>query len=296
MPIEKKPVWLVCAPALFLGLWSGGYVTAKYGLQFVEPMTLLVLRYACVLFIMVSAFVVLRPPLPKSRSDWLHLAAVGFLIQVIYFGMCYMAFRAGIAVGTLALLFSLQPILVGMVAPRWSGEQIGWVRWCGLFLGLAGTALVIVARSSIAVPGLLAMVFALLGLIGITAGSLWEKRFGLAHHPVVANLVGYSVGLLGVLPFSLLLETREVEWNWGFAAALAYLVIGNSVIAVGLLLAMIRSGDVSRVSALFYLVPPLAALFAWLILDEVMPPLAWPGMAMAAIGVFVATRQAKPVN
>ena len=86
------------------------------------------------------------------------------------------------------------------------------------------------------------------------------------------------------------LETMEVNWTWEFTAALAYLVVGNSVIAVGLLLAMIRAGDVSSVSALFFLVPPLAALVAWLLLGEIMPPVAWLGMAAAAIGVFVATR------
>ena len=91
----------------------------------------------------------------------------------------------------------------------------------------------------------------------------------------------------------LLLETVHIDWTWEFGAALAYLVIGNSVIAVGLLLAMIRAGDVARVSALFFLVPPLAALLAWVLLKEVMPPLAWLGMGVAAIGVYLAPRKPK---
>ena len=146
------------------------------------------------------------------------------------------------------------------------------------------------ARSEIEAPSLFGLACALLGLLGITAGTLWEKRFGLSHHPVTANLVGYAAGLVGILPFMFLLETMQVNWTWEFTAALAYLVIGNSVIAVGLLLAMIRAGDVSRVSALFFLVPPFAALLAWFLLGEVMPPYAWAGMAVAAIGVLVATR------
>ena len=131
----------------------------------------------------------------------------------------------------------------------------------------------------------------MLGLAGITIGSLWEKRFGLSHHPVTANLVGFTAGLLGVLPAMLLTETMEVNWTWEFSAAFAYLVIGNSVIAVGLLLAMIRAGDVGKVSALFYLVPPMAAVLAWFLLGEIMPPLAWAGMAVAAVGVYLATRK-----
>ena len=287
------PRWLVLAPALFLGLWSTGYVAAKFGLAFAEPMTFLALRFACVVAIMAVLFFVLRPPLPNTPMDWAHLAIVGFLIQSMYFGMCYMAFKSGLAVGTLALVLSLQPILVGLVAPRWAGENVGWQRWIGLVLGLLGAAVVIVARLEIEPPTALSFLYGILALFGITAGSLWEKRFGVSHHPVTANLIGYAAGLAGVVPFMLLLESMRIDWTWAFGAMLAYLVLGNSLIAVGLLLAMIRAGDVSRVSALFFLVPPLAALVAWIVLDEIMPPLAWVGMAVAAAGVFMATHARK---
>jgi len=285
-----KPLWLALAPVMFLCLWSMGYVVAKIGLKYAEPMTLLVMRYAAVVVIMAVLFLILRPPLPKTGADWGHLAVVGFLIQTIYFGMSYFAFRAGVAAGTVALIMSLQPIIVALIAPRWSGEAISARMWIGLLLGLIGAAIVISARSNIAAPSVFGFIFCVLGLAGITIGSLWEKRFGLSHHPVTANLVGFTAGLLGVLPAMLMFETMQVTWTWEFSAAFAYLVIGNSVIAVGLLLAMIRAGDVGKVSALFYLVPPLAAVLAWLLLGEVMPPLAWAGMAIAAVGVWLATR------
>ena len=285
-----RPAWIALAPVMFLVLWSAGYAVAKVGLLYSQPLTLLALRFGLVVMIMGVLYAVMRPPLPASAADWGHLAMVGFLIQSVYFGMCYVAFYAGVAAGTVALLMSLQPILVALVAPGWTGEAIGWRRWMGLVLGLAGTALVIVARSSIEPPTLLGFACAALALLGITAGSLWEKRFGLDHHPVTANLVGYATGLVGILPALLWLETFQINWTWEFSLALAYLVIGNSVIAVGLLLAMIRAGDVSRVSALFFLVPPLAALLAWLLLGEIMPPVAWAGMVIAAFGVYLATR------
>ncbi len=125
----------------------------------------------------------------------------------------------------------------------------------------------------------------------MTTATLWEKRFGLSHHPITSNLIGYTAGLIGILPFMLWLEKPHINWTWEFAAAMAYLVIGNSVVAVGLLLAMIRAGEVSKVSALLFLVPPVAALMAWFVLDEIMPPLAWLGLAMAGAGVFLATRK-----
>lgn len=289
MSVSNKR-WLAFAPVIFLVLWSGGYATAKLGLQYAEPLTFLAIRFASVVLIMSLLYLYLRPPLPKSRTEWWHLGVVGFLLQTVYFGFSYLGFAAGVAAGSLALIMSLQPVLVALIAPSWNAERVTWQRYCGLGLGLAGVAVVITARSEIETPGVLGFGCAVFALCGITTGSLWEKRYGVSQHPVVANLVGYSVGLFGILPFVFLLESREVSWNGEFVAALAYLVIGNSVIAVGLLLAMIRAGEVSRVSALLYLVPPLAALIAWLLLGEVMPLMAWPGIAIAAVGVYIATR------
>lgn len=270
-------------------MWSTAYVAAKFGLGYIEPMTFLALRFACVVAIMAVLFAILRPPLPKTGQEYLHLAVVGFLIQALYFGMCYMSFSLGISVGTLALILAMQPILVGLIAPRWNNEPVSWGRWVGLVLGFGGAGLVIVARSEIAPPSLLAICFALVALAGITGGSLWEKRFGISHHPVTANLVGYSAGLIGVTPFMLAFETMEVEWSWPLIGALAYLIVASSIIAIGLLLAMIRAGEVSRVSALFFLVPPMAATVAWIVLGEIMPPVAWLGMALAGLGVYLAS-------
>ncbi|MEP5152964.1 DMT family transporter [Planktotalea sp.] len=293
--MQSRPLWLTLAPALFLLLWALGYSVAKIGLLYTDPMTLLALRFGCVVIIMGFLFAVLRPPLPKTRADFLHLAFVGFLIQAVYFGCCYYAFHEGIGAGTLALLMSFQPILVALIAPLWTSETVSRKSWIGLGLGLAGALLVIGSRTDIEPPTLLGLAFAAVALCGISGGSIWEKRFGLSHHPVTANLIGYGAGFIGILPALAIQDGFHIEWTGTFIAALAYLVIGNSVIAVGLLLAMIRAGDVSRVSALFFLVPPLAALAAWVSLGEVMPPLAWGGLALASMGVYLATRTGRDV-
>ena len=216
---------------------------------------------------------------------------MGLLIQTVYFGMSYMAFAEDVTSGTVALVMSLQPILVAILAPRWAGEAIGWQRWSGLALGLIGTATVIVARSEVEAPPVLGFIFAGLGLAGMTAATLYEKRFGLTHHPVTANLIGFAAGLAGILPIALATESQTIQWTWPFVGALGYLVIGNSIIATSLLLAMIRAGEVSRVSALLFLVPPVAGLLAWAILGEIMPPLAWAGIAAAGLGVWIAMRR-----
>ncbi|WP_099823649.1 DMT family transporter [Oceaniglobus indicus] len=285
------PRWLSnVAPLVFLALWSGGYSVAKIGLEHGPPMSILALRYALVVAIMAALFGVMRPPLPKRAADWGHLALVGLLIQTVYFGLTYLALEAGVTAGMTALLMSLQPILVALIAPRWSGESVGRRVWIGLILALAGAVLVIVARLEIGAPPVAGFALAVLGLAGITAATLWEKRFGLSHHPVTANLIGYGAGFIGILPFWLMQDAGPINWSWEFAAVMVYLVIGNSVIAVGLLLAMIRAGQVARVSALMFLVPPLAGLIAWTLLGESMPALAWAGLALAGGGVWLVTR------
>ncbi|MBY5988162.1 DMT family transporter [Roseovarius atlanticus] len=289
---SDRPIWLRLAPVIFLVLWSGGYAVAKAGLGYAAPMVILAMRFALVVAVMAVLWLVLRPPLPKTRAEWGHLAIVGVLIQSVYFGMTYYALEAGVAAGTVALLMTLQPIAVGLIAPRWTGERVGWKQWCELILGLTGAAVVIGARSTLEPPSAAGFVFAIIGLAGIVAASLWEKRFGLQHHPVTSNLVGYAAGMVGILPLLALQENLSIDWSWPFVGVLFYLVVGNSLVAVGLLLAMIRGGDVAKVSALFFLVPPLAAVIAWVMLGEVMPPEAWGGMALAGTGVLLATRKA----
>jgi drug/metabolite transporter (DMT)-like permease len=284
-------VWLKAAPALFLLLWSGGFAFAKIGLDHAPPMTFLALRYWFAIVVLLAVLIVIRPPVPRRASDWGHLIVVGVLVQGLYFGLSYFGFWLGVTAGTLALIVSMQPILVGLLAPQFVAERVGMARWLGLVLGLIGAAMVIVARSEIEVTSAAGLLCAAGALFAMTAGTLYEKRFGLNHHPVTANAIQYLVGFLLVLPLALAVEHMAVDWTAEFAVALGYLVIGNSLIAVTLLLTMIRHGEAARVSALLFMVPPMAALIAWGLIGEVMPPAAWAGMGVAAAGVALATRK-----
>lgn len=291
--MQNRPLWLAAAPVIFLLLWSAGFGVAKLGLQHAEPLTLLALRYSCVLLLLIPVALVTRPPLPKSLRGWIDIAVVGFLIQVVYFGLCYVAFKSGVSAGTVSIIVCLQPILVALSAPSLVGERISRTGWLGLGLGLAGAAVVILARSSLGAENLIGIACTALALFGITAGTLYEKRFGVSHHPVSSNLIQYAVGAAFTLPAAWATEGMGVRWDGEFVAVLAYLVIGNSLLAMSLLLAMIRAGEVSRVSSLFYLVPALSAVFAWPLLGEPVPPLAWAGMALAGLGVALVSRRAK---
>ncbi|MFC0267806.1 DMT family transporter [Kushneria aurantia] len=284
-------LWMRGAPLLFLLLWSLGFPVARIGIQDVDPLLFLTLRFGLVLMVLAPLALWLRPPLPSRGIDWWHQVVVGVLIQTLYFGFCYVGFAIGASASTVALIISLQPIVVALLAPRLLDERIGGHRWLGLGLGLAGAAIVIVARESTGGDSTAGLLCALGALLGISAATLYEKRFGTRLHPVTSNAIQYATGLITTLPLVIAFGQYRLSWTPELVASLGYLVIGNSLIAITLLLAMIRRGAASRVSALFYLVPPTAALLAWLMIDEPMPPLGWLGMAVAALGVLLARRE-----
>jgi len=283
--------WLKWGPALFLLLWSFGFVFLKMGLAYSDPLTFLALRYACVLALLAIPFLWLRPALPPTPGAWLHLAMVGLLLQAGYFSFVYLSLKLGISAGAVALITSQQPILIGLLAPAIAGERVSAGRWLGLIMGVAGAGIVILSRSTIEIASPAALLFAVMALLSMTGGTLWEKRYGVQAHPVTANMVQYAVGLAVSAPLAFLLEPMRIQWSAEFLMSLAYLVVCNSIVAISLLLAMIRRGEASRVSALFFLVPPVTAVIAFLILDEALPLSAWPGMALAAAGIYLVMRK-----
>lgn len=283
------------APVVFLVLWSSGFICIKIGLAYADPLTFLALRYALVLAFLAPAIAFWRPRRPRGR-EWRDLCVVGLLIQFGYFAGCYLSEEFGLSAGGLALITSLQPILVALLAPRVTGGAVGSRHWLGLALGLVGTVVVIVSRAGVAQVTAAGLFWAGLALAGMTAGTLYEKRTGPAHHPLSAITVQYAVGFAVTLAFAVALEPMRVRWTAPLLGALGYLVFANSLVAVSLLLAMIRRGAVARVSALFFLVPPAAAVIAWLLTGEGIPPFAWLGMALAAGGVALIARPTRPTG
>lgn len=282
------------APLLFLLLWSGGFTVAKIGISYAEPLTLLAVRYACVVGLLIPFCLALRPPMPRTRLQFLHVCFVGFLIQCLYFGTAYLAFAQGVSAGGVAIITALQPILVALITPMWTQENVSGLRWMGLLFGLTGTVIVITANTSIQIASTTGLLLAVTALLGITLATLWEKRYGTEQHPLTSNLIQYCIGVVFTLPVAWWMESMTINWTLPFAMSLGYLVIGNSILAITLLLMMIRRGEAARVSALFFLVPPVSALIAWQVLGEQMTPLAWAGMFIAALGVFLAMKRSTP--
>lgn len=278
------------APFIFLVLWSSGFGFAKVGLEHAQPLTLLAWRYGLVVALLLPVWIVLRPPLPKSGRAWINLMVVGFLIQVVYFGLGMTSMHMGVSAGIAAVIASLQPIAVCLAAPAIAGEKTTATKWLGIFIALTGSILVISSRSGIVIDRYVALPLCFASMLAMAAATLYQKRFGVAEHVVTANLVQYLTGFVMVLPLALAFEAEPVSWTSDFAVALAYLVVANSLISISLLIFMLRRGQASRVSSLFFLIPPTAALSGWLLLGETLSPLAWCGMAVAAIGVALVSR------
>lgn len=286
----KPPLWLLAAPVVFLLLWSAGYSSVKIGLEWVGPFYLLALRYLLVLAVLIPAMIVLRPPMPVGATAWRHLIVVGLLIQGLYFGATNLAIGVGASAAALGIILALQPILVSLLAPRLANEAVSGRAWIGLALGVTGAVVAILAKSQIGDTTSLGILIAGFAVVLITAGTLYEKRFGIDQHPVVANAIQCAVGLAIILPVALAFEEWRFTWTWPLVLSLLYSAICNSIVAMTLLFAMIRHGAASRASALLFLVPPTSAAMAKYFFGEEMPLGAWLGMAIAAVGVVMVRR------
>lgn len=276
-------------PLLFVVLWSTGFIGAKYGLPHAEPLTFLLIRYLCVIGLMSLIALAMKAPWPRDFKAWLHIGVSGVLVHAIYLGGVFTAISKGFPAGLASLVVGLQPLLTAVIVGWVLKEKIIARQWLGLVLGLIGIALVLSGRiqSGFSLNGLLPALFALLG---ITAGTVYQKRY-------CPNLDWRTGAVAQFIPTALLTllaagatESFRVEFAPSFNFALAWLVLVLSLGAISLLNYLIRSGTSVNVASLFYLVPASTAAIAWLLFDETLSGVALLGMAIAIFGVYLARK------
>lgn len=291
---QKPPAWLSLTPSIFVLLWATGFIGAKYGLPYAEPFTFLTLRFWLVAGLFAVIVVVTRAPLPTSLAQVGHNLVVGILLQGIYLGGIFAAIALGMPAGLSALIVGLQPALTALVARPLFGTRITVVQWLGVVLGFAGLVLVVGADIDLA-GGVTPLTVGLCtaGLVGITAGSLYQKAFCGAQDLRTGACLQYAGGAVTVTVPALLFETGRIEWTPDFLFALAWLILVLSLGAVTLLMVIIRHGDMSRVTAMFYLVPPVTVVIAWFLFDERLSLVQVAGIAVTVIGVILVTRAGK---
>ena len=288
-PPSKPAAFASAVPLLFVVLWSTGFIGAKLGLPDCEPLTLLSLRYAAVLLLMGAVTLATRAPWPATRAQCIHIGVAGLLIHAVYLGGVFTAIRLGLPAGVTALVVGLQPVLTALGAGLFLRERVRAMQWAGLGLGLAGVVLVVANKvGGGAAFALLAP--AAIALVGITAGTLYQKRFCPAFDLRTGSVIQFLPCLVATALVAWRTETMVVHWTPAFAFALAWLVLVLSVGAVSLLNVLIRSGSAVNVASLFYLTPPTTALIAWAMFGETLTGLALGGMALAVAGVWLARK------
>jgi drug/metabolite transporter (DMT)-like permease len=277
------------APLLFVILWSTGFIGAKYGLPHAEPLSFLLVRYLFVVSLMTLLALAMRAPWPRDARQWFHIGVAGLLVHAVYLGGVFVSISKGLPAGVASLVVGIQPLLTAVGAGWLLNEAVLARQWLGLVLGFVGVAMVVSGKIGSGF-GLDARWPALAALAGITAGTLYQKRFcpsfdwrtgAIAQFLPTAVATGIVVGVS---------DNYRVEWAPDFIFALAWLVLVLSLGAISLLNMLIRRGTAVNLASLFYLVPPCTALIAWLLFDERLAGMALVGMALAVWGVYLARK------
>lgn len=285
-------------PAVFVLIWSTGFIVARYGMPHAPPLKFLALRYLLSVGCFLAWALAARAGWPRSPLQLGHLAVTGMLMHGGYLGGVWAAVKAGMGAGLAALLVGLQPVLTAIwVSAR--GGEVSARQWGGLALGLAGLLLVVWQKLGFGEVHALNLLFAFVALLSITAGTLYQKHFVAPCDVRTANLVQLAAAFAVTAPLAWL-EPEGMRWtlaggalNLELAGAMAWSVLGLTLGGSSLLYLLIQRGAATSVTSLMYLVPPATALMAWVLFGEPITPLIVAGVALTAVGVSLVVRPPK---
>ena len=279
-------------PLLFVFLWSTGFIGDKYGLPYAEPLSFLLTRYGLVITLMLVIAFITRAPWPASPRQWLHIAVSGILVHAFYLGGVFVAIKHGLSAGITALIVGMQPLLTGVGSGMLLGEPVSRRQWLGLGLGFVGVGLVMAGKVGDMALGPM-LIPALVALLGITGGTLYQKRFCASFDLRTGSVIQFVPTAMVTAVAVALFEDYRIEWTGDFIFALGWLVLVLSIGAISLLNLLIRSGSAVNVASLFYLTPPTTALIAFAVFGEKLAFTAAVGMVVAVAGVYLVARPAR---
>lgn len=288
MQIEKKSAyWHFFMPIIFIILYGSGFVGAKLGLPYAEPLTFLSLRFMGTALLLYLIVLFLRAPWPRRLPEIGHIMIAGFLMQGVFSVGVFTAIYLGISPATSALIIALQPILVALGAAPILGEKIRLQQWSGLLLGLLGVFLVVSHKLTFSHTHIVGLAMSFLGLFGLTAGNLYQKRFCSQMNIFSGGMIQSITAGIAVSIGALLFESMQVTWTNQFVFALTWMSIVVSIGALSVLYLLIRHGEVSQVASLFYLVPVSTAIIAFFIYHEMIDLFGIIGICVTAFGIIL---------
>jgi drug/metabolite transporter (DMT)-like permease len=286
---DAPPLLKRAVPGIFVLLWSTGFIAAKYGLPYASPFAFLLVRFVLAALVLLTLALAVRAAWPRSPRAYADLALAGALVQGVYLGGVFFALSRGMSAGTAAVLVGLQPLVTVGIARAWLRERVTSSQWIGLCLGLAGVVFIVHGKVSFA-GDVLALVAAALALLGISIGTVYQKRRCADVDIRTGSAIQFATSALLYVPLAWL-EHGAIRWSGSFVFALAWSVFVLSCGAISLLYWLLRHGAASDVARLFFLVPPVTALMAYALFGERLDALALAGMALVAIGVALASRR-----
>ncbi len=282
-------------PIVFVLIWSTGFIVARYGMPQSPPIKFMAVRFALSILCFLPWIVLAKVPWPAGRAQWQHLAVTGVLMHACYLGGVWSAVKAGMGSGLAALIVGLQPVLTAfwLTSMGGRGGRVSPRQWLGLLLGFVGLVMVVARKFGAGGEAhWLNLALAVGALLGITVGTLYQKRFVAACDVRTANVVQLGAALLLTLPLTLL-ESEAMHWNTELLGAMAWSVLALTLGGSSLLYLLIQRGAAASVTSLMFLVPPCTALLAWLLFAEPITAMTIAGTLIAAVGVSLVVRPAR---
>lgn len=280
-------------PFVFVLIWSTGFIVAKFGLPYAEPLTFLLMRFAGVLLVLLPLVVLTKAPWPVGRVR--HIALAGVMVQAGYLAGVWCAIKLGMPAGLSALIVGMQPILTAFAAPL-IGETVRRRQWIGLLFGLCGVGLVVANKISLIGLSWQSIALTVFALMSITVGTLYQKRFCASFDLRTGTVIQFAASIAVLLPFAIVFENlnpvlETVQWTPQFIGALLWSIFALSIGAIFLLFALIRKSAATQVTSLLYLTPPTTAVMAWVMFGEAFSIVGMAGMVLAVIGVALVVRK-----
>jgi drug/metabolite transporter (DMT)-like permease len=269
----------------FVAVWGSGYVATKIGLQYAPPFTFLTLRFCFGLLCLAPIVVLWKPRWPQSGAELGHVVVAGLLMHAVQLGASHYAQYLGMSAGVTALIISSQPLLTAIIASRWMHARLAPGQWAGVFIGLAGVALVVWHKIDVREVTVGSLAATVIALLGVTAATLYQRAFAPQTDLKAAAVIQFAATAVVLGPLALAVEGFTVRWSWELLAAIAFLVIFASFLAVSALHILMRHGEATRVASMMYL-PPIFAVVLELALFGLLPSaLTLAGIAVTCVGV-----------
>jgi drug/metabolite transporter (DMT)-like permease len=275
----------------FVIVWGSGFLATKTGIQYAAPFTFLSLRFIVGIIFLLPILLVVKPRWPASGMEWAHVIIAGLLMHAIHLSGSHYAQYLGMSAGIAAVILASQPLFTAMFAAGWLGERPSGRQWIGIAIGLIGVAMVVRHKIDIAAVTLGSLIAVATGVAALTIGTLYQRRYCASVDLRSSAFVQFAASLVFLAPLSFAFEGAQIQWAWQLIAAVLFLVIFASVLAVNALHTLMRRGEATRVSSMLYLPPVVAIALEWLMFGVVPTALSMVGVAVTCVGVALAARK-----